>query len=46
MNGTPEIISIQEVKPIHIYGRTTKNHAPLSLFWTGSGIEVNISGSE
>ncbi len=35
--------SIQEVK---VHGRTTKNREPLTLFWTASGFECNVSGSE
>lgn len=29
-----------------VYGRTTKCRNPLTLFWTGSGIELNAKGSE
>ncbi len=29
-----------------VLGRTTKELSPLTLFWTGSGVELNITGSE
>ena len=31
---------------IRIHGRTTSERSPLTLFWTGSGIEMNVTGSE
>ena len=31
---------------IKVWGRTTSERKPLTLFWTGSGIEMNVSGSE
>lgn len=31
---------------IKIHGRTTSERSPLTLFWTGSGIELNATGSE
>lgn len=42
MKETP-ISKIQEIK---IHGRTTDNREPLTLFWTASGFECNVSGSE
>lgn len=29
-----------------VYGRTTSSLTPLTLFWTGSGIELNVAASE
>lgn len=29
-----------------VLGRTTKELSPLALFWTGSGVELNVTGSE
>jgi lysophospholipase L1-like esterase len=38
--------SIKDIKNIKIHGRTTSNREPLILFWTASGFECNVSGSE
>ena len=35
-----------EVKELRVLGRTGKERNPLVLFWTGSGFEVNYTGSE
>lgn len=37
---------LEEVKEIKVLGRTTANRKPLTLFWTGSGIECNVRASE
>jgi len=37
---------LEEVPELKVLGRTTKNRAPLTLFWTGSGIECHIKASE
>ncbi|WP_054742265.1 SGNH/GDSL hydrolase family protein [Cellulosilyticum ruminicola] len=37
---------VNEVSNLRILGRTTKNRMPLTLFWTGSGIECNVKGGE
>ncbi|MCR5106547.1 MAG: SGNH/GDSL hydrolase family protein [Lachnospiraceae bacterium] len=37
---------IKEVPYYHIYGRTDLYRNDIPLFWNGSGIEVNVSGSE
>lgn len=37
---------IAQIKNIKIHGRTAKNRQPLTLFWTGSGLEFNAKGSE
>lgn len=37
---------IAKVNNIKILGRTTKNKSPLTLYYTASGIELNVSGSE
>ncbi|MGN6712438.1 SGNH/GDSL hydrolase family protein [Anaerocolumna jejuensis] len=36
----------EEIKYLKIHGRTAGSAAPLPLFWTGSGIELNVKGSE
>ena len=38
--------SIKEVPYYHIYGRTDESQDILPLFWNGSGVEVNVTGSE
>lgn len=39
-------IYAMEHEHIKIHGRTTSERSPLTLFWTGSGIELNATGSE
>lgn len=38
--------TLDEVKHLKIHGRWTGCLNPLVLFWTGSGIELNINGSQ
>ena len=37
---------IKEVPQMKVHGRTTKCREPLTLFWTASGFECNVTGSE
>lgn len=37
---------LNEVKELHVYGRTSGITQPLTLFWTASGIEVNVKATE
>lgn len=37
---------IAKTKHVKVHGRTTPTLTPLTLFWTGSGIELNMTGSE
>ena len=37
---------LSEIAYLKVHGRTARNLAPLTLFWTGSGIELNIKASE
>jgi hypothetical protein len=37
---------LKEVKELHVYGRTSGITQPLTLFWTASGIEVNVKATE
>lgn len=37
---------ISKLENIKVYGRTIPEREPLYLFWTGSGIECNVSGKE
>ena len=45
-NEKLKIYSLKEIPYYHIYGRTDETQDPLPLFWNGSGIEVNVTGSE
>lgn len=45
-NGTLKVISLKDVSYIKVHGRTTKSREPLTLFWTGSGIELNVKSTE
>ena len=44
--GNIRKVPFDGVEHYKIHGRTTKERNPLTFFWTGSGIEVNVSGSE
>lgn len=37
---------LSEIKNLKVHGRTTECLSPLTLFWTGSGIELNAKGGE
>lgn len=37
---------LDQIKNFKIWGRTSNAFYPAPLFWTGSGIELNVSGSE
>ncbi len=41
-----KIIPLSEVENLKVHGRTTGCLSPLTLFWTGSGLEINVTGSE
>ncbi|HKM21483.1 MAG TPA: SGNH/GDSL hydrolase family protein [Lachnospiraceae bacterium] len=45
-NNDLKVISLSELKKFLVHGRTTKNVNPLTLFWTGSSLELNVKGSE
>ncbi|WP_373425823.1 SGNH/GDSL hydrolase family protein [Paenibacillus endoradicis] len=38
--------ALSEIDNLKVHGRTTGLLSPLTLFWTGSGIELNVKGSE
>lgn len=38
--------TLSDVENLKVHGRTTGCLSPLTLFWTGSGIELNAMGSE
>ncbi len=37
---------IKEILEVKVHGRTTASREPLTLFWTASGFECNVTGSE
>ncbi|HWT75128.1 MAG TPA: SGNH/GDSL hydrolase family protein [Mobilitalea sp.] len=45
-NDKLRIQSVSEIEHIKLHGRGTGNLSPLTLFWTGSGIELNVKASE
>lgn len=38
--------ALSEIDHLKVHGRTKKCLSPLTLFWTGSALELNVSGSE
>ncbi len=45
-NLSLKVIPLSEIEYLKVHGRTTGELSPLTLFWTGSMLELNISGSE
>lgn len=41
-----KIRALSEIEHGKVHGRTTGERAPLTLFWTASGLELNVTGSE
>nr|WP_275440375.1 SGNH/GDSL hydrolase family protein [Paenibacillus sp. ACRRY] len=37
---------MSEIQNLKVHGRTTEQRTPLTLFWTGSAIELRVTGSE
>lgn len=44
--GNLSTLALKDIEEMKVHGRTTANRSPLTLFWTGSGIECNVTGSE
>lgn len=40
------IYTLSDIENLKVHGRNTGSLSPLTLFWTGSGIELNARGSE
>lgn len=38
--------AVKDIQELKVHGRTTTCREPLTLFWTASGFECNVSGSE
>jgi len=45
-NEKLKVYSLSDIKNLKVHGRTTGGLTPLTLFWTGSAIELNVKGSE
>lgn len=45
-NEKLKVYTLSDIKNLKIHGRTTGCLSPLTLFWTGSAIEINAKGSE
>ena len=45
-NENLQVYALTDVKNLKVHGRTTGCLSPLTLFWTGSAIELNAKGSE
>ena len=48
MNTNPNLktYALDEISHYKVHGRTDTTHFPLPLFWTGSGVEINVTGTE
>jgi hypothetical protein len=45
-NNNLKIYGLSDIENLKVHGRTTGCLSPLTLFWTGSAIEINAKGSE
>jgi hypothetical protein len=45
-NEKLKIYPLADIENLKVHGRTTGCLSPLTVFWTGSGIELNAKGSE
>jgi lysophospholipase L1-like esterase len=45
-NEKLKVHTLPNIKNLKVHGRTTGRLSPLTLFWTGSAIELNAKGSE
>ncbi|EBD8094829.1 GDSL family lipase, partial [Salmonella enterica] len=45
-NAKLRTYALSDVENLKVHGRTTGNRAPLTLFWTGSAVELNVQGAE
>lgn len=46
MQATCKPYALADIEHMKVHGRTTAKRSPLTLYWTGSGIELNVQGSE
>lgn len=45
-NEKLRVYTLSDIENLKVHGRTTGCLSPLTVFWTGSGIELNAKGSE
>ncbi|WP_339261565.1 SGNH/GDSL hydrolase family protein [Paenibacillus sp. FSL R5-0713] len=45
-NENVKVTALPEIGNLKVHGRTTGELSPLTLFWTGSAVELNVQGSE
>lgn len=45
-NKNLKVYALPDIKNIKVHGRTTGCLSPLTLFWTGSALELNVTGTE
>jgi lysophospholipase L1-like esterase len=45
-NAKLKVYSLNDIEALKVHGRTTGCVNPLTLFWTGSALELNAKGSE
>lgn len=45
-NERLKVLALSDIKDLKVHGRTTGKLSPLTLFWTGSAVELNAKGSE
>jgi len=45
-NEKLNVYKLSDIENLKVHGRTTECLSPLTLFWTGSGIELNAKGAE
>lgn len=45
-NEQLKVYPLSDIENLKVHGRTTGSLAPLTLFWTGSALELNVKGSE
>ncbi|XEC97551.1 SGNH/GDSL hydrolase family protein [Paenibacillus tarimensis] len=45
-NENLKTYALSDLDNVKVHGRTTGSLSPLTLFWTGSAIELNVKGSE
>lgn len=45
-NKKLKVYTLSDIENLKVHGRTTGCLSPLTAFWTGSGIELNVKGSE
>ncbi|PYE48861.1 SGNH/GDSL hydrolase family protein [Paenibacillus barcinonensis] len=45
-NEELQTIAMSDLAHLKIHGRTTANRTPVTLFWTGSAVELNVQGAE